>query len=52
LLLELERYCRGLDGWPLSWIAWEKDLPPGLKLGAGGMERIVHDRRGGAGAFL
>jgi len=24
---DLERYCRGLDGWPRSWMGWEKDLP-------------------------
>ncbi len=28
----LERYCRGLDGWPRSWMGWEKDLPPGERL--------------------
>jgi hypothetical protein len=28
----LERYCRGLDTWPRSWMAWEKDLAPGGKL--------------------
>ena len=32
----LERYYRGLDGgldgWPRSWMGWEKDLPPGEKL--------------------
>jgi hypothetical protein len=28
----LERYCRGLDTWPRSWIGWEKDLPPGEEL--------------------
>ena len=28
----LEQYCRGLDGWPRSWMGWEKDLPPGEKL--------------------
>lgn len=28
----LERYCRGLDGWPRSWMALEKDLPPGEEL--------------------
>ena len=28
----LERYCRGLDEWPRSWMGWEKDLPPGEKL--------------------
>ena len=29
---KLERYCRDLDGWPRSWMGWEKDLPPGEKL--------------------
>src|SRR5437899_12873901 len=29
---QLERYCRDLDGWPRSWMGWEKDLPPGEKL--------------------
>jgi hypothetical protein len=28
----LERYCRGLDGWPKTWMGMEKDLPPGEKL--------------------
>ena len=28
----LERYCRGLQDWPRSWMGWEKDLPPGEKL--------------------
>jgi hypothetical protein len=28
----LERYCRDLNGWPRSWMGWEKDLPPGEKL--------------------
>jgi len=28
----LERYCRGLDTWPRSWMGLEKDLPPGEKL--------------------
>lgn len=28
----LERYCRGLEGWPRSWMGMEKDLPPGEKL--------------------
>jgi hypothetical protein len=28
----LERYCRGLDNWPRSWMGWEKDLPPGEEL--------------------
>jgi len=29
---KLERYCRDLDGWPRSWMGWEKDLPPGKRL--------------------
>lgn len=28
----LERYCRGLDDWPRSWMGIEKDLPPGERL--------------------
>ena len=28
----LERYCRDLDGWPRSWMGWEKDLPASEKL--------------------
>src|SRR5690242_21818046 len=28
----IERYCRNLDGWPRSWMGWEKDLPPGEQL--------------------
>jgi hypothetical protein len=28
----LERYGRGLDSWPRSWMGWEKDLPPGEEL--------------------
>ena len=28
----LERYCRGLDTWPRSWMGWEKDVPPGEQL--------------------
>ena len=28
----LERYCRGLDNWPRTWMGWEKDLPSGEKL--------------------
>jgi hypothetical protein len=29
---DLERYCRGLESWPRSWMGMEKDLPPGEKL--------------------
>ena len=29
---DLERYCRGLEGRPRSWMGLEKDLPPGEKL--------------------
>src|ERR1017187_2470390 len=29
---DLERYCRGLEGWSRSWMGLEKDLPPGEKL--------------------
>jgi hypothetical protein len=29
---DLERYCRGLNEWPRTWMGWEKDLPPGEKL--------------------
>jgi hypothetical protein len=32
LSARLERYCRGLEGWPRSWMGWEKDLPPGEQL--------------------
>ena len=28
----LEHYCRDLNGWPRSWMGWEKDSPPGQKL--------------------
>jgi hypothetical protein len=28
----LERYCRGLEGWPRAWMGLEQDLPPGEKL--------------------
>ena len=28
----VERYCRGLDTWPRSWMASKKDLAPGAKL--------------------
>jgi hypothetical protein len=26
----LERYCRGLDGWPRAWMGMERDGAPGL----------------------
>ena len=29
---DVERYCRGLNDWPRSWMGWEKDVPPGEKL--------------------
>jgi hypothetical protein len=29
---DLSGYCRDLENWPRSWMAWEKDLPPGEKL--------------------
>src|SRR5258706_12274367 len=29
---DLERYCRGLNDWPRSWMGSEKDVPPGEKL--------------------
>ncbi len=29
---DLERYCRGLNDWPRSWLGWEKDVPPGEEL--------------------
>jgi hypothetical protein len=29
---DIERYCRGLDGWPRSWMGMEKDVPPGERL--------------------
>jgi hypothetical protein len=28
----MDRYCRGLDTWPRSWMGLEKDLPPGEQL--------------------
>ena len=28
----MDRYCRGLETWPRSWMGWEKDLPPGEQL--------------------
>ncbi|HEY6302611.1 MAG TPA: hypothetical protein VIX14_06040, partial [Terriglobales bacterium] len=28
----LEHYCRGLNGWPRSWMGQEKDIPPGEEL--------------------
>src|SRR6266849_1529734 len=30
--IDIDRYCRGLDGCPRSWMGWEKDLPPGEQL--------------------
>jgi hypothetical protein len=30
--LDVSAYCRGLDGWPRSWMGLEKDLPPGEAL--------------------
>ncbi len=29
---DLERYCRGLNDWPRSWMGGEEDLPPGENL--------------------
>jgi hypothetical protein len=29
---DLERYCRGLNDWPRSWMGSEEDVPPGEKL--------------------
>ena len=29
---EVEHYCRGLNGWPRSWMGLEKDIPPGEQL--------------------
>lgn len=29
---KLERYCPNLNGWPRSWMGWEKDLRPGEEL--------------------
>jgi len=29
---DIEHYCRGLDGWPRSWMGMEKDVPPGERL--------------------
>jgi len=37
-----ERYCRGLDDWPRSWMGWEKDLPPGEELVAGFRPFLEH----------
>lgn len=28
----IERYCRGLNDWPRSWMGLEKDVAPGEKL--------------------
>jgi hypothetical protein len=29
---DIEHYCRGLDGWPRSWMGTEKDVLPGERL--------------------
>src|ERR1039458_10335306 len=29
---DLSTYCRDLADWPLSWMGFEKDLPPGEKI--------------------
>ena len=29
---DIERYCRGLNEWPRSWMGLEKDVAPGEKL--------------------
>jgi len=29
---DIERYCRGLNDWPRSWMGWEKDVAAGEKL--------------------
>jgi hypothetical protein len=28
----IEKYCRGLDTWPRSWMGMEDDMPPGERL--------------------
>ena len=30
--VNLERYCRGLDTWPRSWMGMEEDIRPGERL--------------------
>jgi len=30
--VDIERYCRGLNNWPRSWMGLEDDLPPGEQL--------------------
>jgi hypothetical protein len=30
--VDIERYCRGLDTWPRSWMGMEEDLQPGERL--------------------
>jgi hypothetical protein len=30
--LDLSAYCRDLDEWPRSWMAFEKDVPPGERM--------------------
>ena len=29
---DLSVYCKDLDDWPRSWMAFEKDIPPGEKI--------------------
>jgi hypothetical protein len=29
---DIERYCRGLNDWPRSWMGLDEDLPPGEQL--------------------
>src|SRR5580658_8851995 len=31
-LTSIERYCRGLDTWPRSWMGLDEDIPPGERL--------------------
>jgi hypothetical protein len=30
--VNIERYCRGLDTWPRSWMGMEEDIPQGERL--------------------
>jgi hypothetical protein len=38
----LEKYCRGLDDWPRSWMGLEKDLPA-FSGGVGGFRSIAEN---------